>query len=187
MVDFSNINHRQPFLRTRSLPRRRPNSSRRLRPGISPGNTELVPAQATPRDSLNRIGSASPLPQPVLRCKRRSQLCRDRTPKRPHMLHSLPCRYEEGDVDTVADGTSPPARDALRTAEQTPGQHQGSRLMDTEPVTLYESNPANDGTESRVDLKYFHSLTAPPGDEARPDLAVAETGQHPAVPGGLPL
>ena len=27
-------------------PRRRPNSARRLRPGISPGNAELVPAQA---------------------------------------------------------------------------------------------------------------------------------------------
>ena len=39
-------NHRQPLLETRSEPRRRPNSARRLRPGLSPGNTERVPAQA---------------------------------------------------------------------------------------------------------------------------------------------
>ena len=32
----------------------KPNSARRLRPGISPGNTELVPAQATPRASARR-------------------------------------------------------------------------------------------------------------------------------------
>ena len=32
-----------------NLPIRRPNSTRRLRPGIAPGNTELVPAQATPQ------------------------------------------------------------------------------------------------------------------------------------------
>ena len=30
---------------------RRPNSARRLRPGLSPGNTELIPVQATPRAS----------------------------------------------------------------------------------------------------------------------------------------
>ena len=40
---------RQPFLKAQPAPRRRPNSSRRLRPGISPGNTERVPAQASPR------------------------------------------------------------------------------------------------------------------------------------------
>ena len=38
----------------RSEPRRRPNSSRRLRPGISPGNTDRIPAQATPRASARR-------------------------------------------------------------------------------------------------------------------------------------
>ena len=32
-----------------NLPIRRPNSTRRLRPGIAPGNTELVPTQATPQ------------------------------------------------------------------------------------------------------------------------------------------
>ena len=32
-----------------NLPIRRPNSTRRLRPGIAPGNTDLVPAQATPQ------------------------------------------------------------------------------------------------------------------------------------------
>ena len=41
------------------------------------------PAGFHPHDSPNRIGSASLLPQPVLRCKRRSQLPRDRTPERP--------------------------------------------------------------------------------------------------------
>ena len=47
--DFGNTDQHQPFLKTRSLPRRRPNSTRRLRPGIPPGNTELVPAQAGAR------------------------------------------------------------------------------------------------------------------------------------------
>ncbi len=37
-----------------------------------------------------------PLPQPVLRRKRRSQLSQNRSPVRPHMLHPLPCRYGEG-------------------------------------------------------------------------------------------
>ena len=44
MVDFS---HRPQSAK----PLRRPNSARRLRPGFSPGNTELIPAQATPRAS----------------------------------------------------------------------------------------------------------------------------------------
>ena len=44
MVDFS---HRPQSAK----PLRRPNSSRRLRPGLSPRNTELIPAQATPRAS----------------------------------------------------------------------------------------------------------------------------------------
>ena len=50
-VDFSYMPIGQPSLKTRSPPRRRPNSARRLRPGFAPGNTELVPAQATPRVS----------------------------------------------------------------------------------------------------------------------------------------
>ena len=75
------------------------------------------PASLSPHDSLNRIGSASPLSQPVLRCKRRSQLPRDRTPVRPHVLHALPCRYGEGDVNAVADGTDAPAWNTLRAAE----------------------------------------------------------------------
>ena len=49
--DAQSQDFRQPSLKTRSEPRRRPNSSRRLRPGISPGNTDLVPVQATPRAS----------------------------------------------------------------------------------------------------------------------------------------
>ena len=44
MVDFS---HRPQSAK----PLRRPNSSRRLRPGISPENTDRIPAQATPRAS----------------------------------------------------------------------------------------------------------------------------------------
>ena len=50
-VDFSYMPIGQPSLKTRSPPRRRPNSARRLRPGFAPGNTELIPAQATPRVS----------------------------------------------------------------------------------------------------------------------------------------
>ena len=34
---------------------------------------------------------------------------------------------------------------------------------------------------------YLYSLPDPPGQEAGLDLAVAETGQHPAIPAGLPL
>ena len=37
-------NRRRPFLKARSVPRRHPNCSRRFRPGIPPGNTDLVPA-----------------------------------------------------------------------------------------------------------------------------------------------
>ena len=50
------------------------------------------PASFHPHDSPSRIGSASPLSQPMLRCKRRSQLPRNSTPVRPHVLHPLPCR-----------------------------------------------------------------------------------------------
>ena len=61
----------------------------------------------TTRHCLNRIGSASPLPQPVLRCKRRSQLPRYRSPVRPHVLHSLPHGYGEGDLYAIADRDKP--------------------------------------------------------------------------------
>ena len=110
-----------------------------------------------PQGSLNWIGSSSPLPQPVLRCKRRSQLPRDRAPVRPHVLHSLPCRYGEGDLNAIADGSNPPARDALGTAEQTSGQHQRSCLVDAEPVTFGKLHPADHGVEGRVDLMHFHA------------------------------
>ena len=53
MVDLV-TNCRRPFLKARSPPRRRPNSSRRLRPGVSPGNTDRIPTQATPRASARR-------------------------------------------------------------------------------------------------------------------------------------
>ena len=62
------------------------------------------PAGLRPRGNLNRIREASRSPQPVLRCKRRSQLSRDRTPVRPYVLHSRPCRYGGGDMDAIAEG-----------------------------------------------------------------------------------
>ncbi|MCY4364847.1 MAG: hypothetical protein OXE17_01260 [Chloroflexi bacterium] len=74
------------------------------------------------------------------------------------MLHPLPYRYGEGDLDPIADRTDPSARDALGTAEQMSGQHQGRCLVDTEPVTLHELDPANDRTEGRVDLVYLQPL-----------------------------
>ena len=67
------------------------------------------PAGLRPRGSLNRIRAASRSPQPVLRCKRRSQLSRYRAPVRPHVLHSRPCRYGEGDMHAPAEGCHPPA------------------------------------------------------------------------------
>ena len=62
------------------------------------------PAGLRPRGSPNRIREASRSPQPMLRCKRRSQLSRDRTPVRPHVLHSLPHGYGEGDMHAIAEG-----------------------------------------------------------------------------------
>ena len=96
------------------------------------------PAGLRPRGSLNRIGAASRSPQPVLRCKRRSQLSRDRTPVRPYVLHSRPCRYGEGDMHAIAEGCYPPAGNALRTAKQTTGQHQVCCLVNAEPVSFHE-------------------------------------------------
>ena len=104
---------------------------------------------------------------------------------RPYVLHPLPCRYGEGDVNAIADGTSPPAVDALGTAEQTTGQHQSRSLVHAEPVTLHELHPADHRTVGRVDLKYLHSIPVAAGDEIGLDLAVAETGQHPGILRGL--
>ena len=139
-----------------------------------PGGTAI-------RDSPDRMGATPPVP----RCKRRSQLPQDRAPVRPYVLHPLPCRYGEGDLDAVANWADPPAWNALRAAEQTPAQHQGRSLVHRQPVPLHELHPADDRTVGRVDLKYLHSIPVAAGDEIGLDLAVAETGQHPAVPAGL--
>ena len=89
----------------------------------------------------------------MLRCKRRSQLARDRTPVRPHVLHTLPWRYAEGDVNTIADGSCPPAGDALGTAKQTTGQHQGRCLVHAEPyLSMNFTRPI---TELKVELTRF--------------------------------
>ena len=112
----------------------------------------------TTRHCLNRIGSASPLPQPVLRCKRRSQLPRYRSPVRPHVLHSLPHGYGEGDMHAIADGTYPSTWDALGTTKQASGQHHGRSLVHRQPVSLHELHPAHDGTVRRVDLFDFNSF-----------------------------
>ena len=124
------------------------------------------------RHCLNRIGSAFTPPQPVLRCKRRSQLPRYRSPVRPHVLHSLPHGYGEGDMHAIADGTYPSTRDALGTTKQASGQHHGSSLVHRQPVSLHELHPANDGTVRRVDLYDFNSFPVTTGDEIRLDLAV---------------
>ena len=130
------------------------------------------------RNSLSRIGAAYPLPQPVLRCKRRSQLPQNRTPVRPHVLHTLPYRYAEGDTNAIVGGTSPPTGDTLRTTEQTPGQDQGRCLMDREPVMLHELHPAYHRTIGRVDLMYFHSLAITTGEEVCLDLAAGKRRQQ---------
>ena len=80
------------------------------------------------------------------------------------MLHPLPCRYGEGDLDAVADRTDPSAGDALGTAEQTTGQRQGRGLVDTEPVSFHELHPADDGTEGRVHLVYLSTPCLIPRD-----------------------
>ena len=174
MVDFSYKTIVSLSLKTRSEPRRRPNSSRRLRLGISPRNTELIPAQATPRgetqrDSLNRIGSAYTLPQPVLRCKRRSHAAPSIAPQYVHMCFT---RFLAGTVKAtwtpLPTGTLPSAWDALRKTERTTGQYQGSCLMDTEPVTLHELHPTDHRTVGRVHLVYLNSPTTATGQEVGP-------------------
>ena len=64
-------------------------------------------------------------------------------------------------MDPVAHGTYPLAGDALGTAKQTPGQHQGRSLVEAESVAFHELHPADDGTEGRVDLMDFYSTTEP--------------------------
>ena len=46
-------------------------------------------------------------------------------------------------MNAIANGEDPPAWDTLRAAKQTTGQHQGRCLMDAEPVTLHELDPAD--------------------------------------------
>ena len=161
-------------------------SARESRPGTPNGSAFKPPRRNSPsgaalRDSPDRMGTTPP----VLRCKRRSQLPQDRAPVRPYVLHALPSGYAEGDMSAPAVRTLPAARNALGTAGQTPGQHQGRSLVHRQPVTFHELHPADDGTEGRVDLKYLYSIPVAAGDEVSLDLAVAETGQHPAVPAGL--
>ena len=137
----------------------------------------------TTHDSPNRIGS----PQPMLRCKRRSQLPQNSTPVRPHMLHSLPHGYGEGDLNAIADGTNPPARDALRTTKQASGQHQARCLIYRQPVPLHELHPADHGTVRQVDLYDFNSFPVTSGQKVRLHLAVRKGRQHPGVLAGLSL
>ena len=143
--------------------------------------------RASPNERLGGIGALSRLPQPVMRCKRRSQLSRDRIPVRPHVLRALPRGYAEGDVGAIAAGGYPAARNALGTAKQSPGQHQGRRLVNAEPVPLHELHPADDRAESRVDLTDLHTPAVPSRQEIRLRLAVTEARQHAAVPSGIRL
>ena len=83
----------------------------------------------TTHDRPNRMGA---LP-PMLRCKRQSQLPRYRSPVRPHVLHTFPHGYGEGDLDTIADRTNPSTRDALGTTKIATGQHQGRSLIPNPP------------------------------------------------------
>ena len=126
------------------------------------GNTELIPAQAP-------AGFHPPNSQPVLRCKCRSQLPRNRTPVRPR-LHTLPYGYGEGDLNAIADGTNPSAWDALGATKQASGQHQGRSLMYRQPISLHKLHPADDGTVGRVDLIDLHSLPVATGNAICLDL-----------------
>ena len=104
----------------------------------------------------------------MLRCKRQSQLPRYRSPVRPHVLHTSPHGYGEGDLDTIADRTNPSTRDALGTTKIATGQHQGRSLVYRQPVSLHELHPAHDGTVRRVDRYDFNSFPVTPGDESTP-------------------
>ena len=122
---------------------------------------------------------------PVQLCKSASQLPRDRTPVRPHVLHMLPFRYMEGDTDPVANGKFQLAWDVLGTSEQTTGEHQGSRLMDAQPVSFHETGPPDERTESGGYPVDRDSLPESPGEKVRLLLAIGEGGEHPAFAGRL--
>ena len=107
MVAMTKKTHRSPSQQYKTAPPG--NLTREHRTGPHSSH----PAWFTTHDSLSRIGSASLPLQPGLRCKRRSQLPKDRTPVHPYVLHSLPCRYGEGDMDAIANGCNPEAPDAL--------------------------------------------------------------------------
>ena len=151
---------------TRSTPRRRPNCSRRLHPGVSPGNTERIPFQP-PRVSCHPRQPEPDWvsPEPMLRCKRRSQLPRYRSPVRPHVLHPLPLGEREGDLNAIADRTYPSTRDVLGITKRASGQHQGRSLMYRQPVSLHELHPAHDGTVGRVDRYDFNSFPVTSGQK----------------------
>ena len=70
-------------------------------------------------------------------------------------------------MHAIARGTDPPAGDALRATEQTTGQRQGRCLVDTEPVSFHELDPADHRAEGRVDLMDLHPLPAAAGQEIR--------------------
>ena len=94
----------------RAAPTVQGGSAREFHPGTANGSAFKPPSRNSPP---GQPGSDGDHPA-VLRCKRRSQLPQDRAPVRPYVLHALPRGYAEGDLDAVANGTNPPAGDALR-------------------------------------------------------------------------
>ena len=113
----------QPF--TRSAPRRAPTvqggSARNLTREHRTGPHSSRTAGFHPPNNLNRVGSASPLSQPVLRCKRRSQLSQYPTPVSPYVLTRFLAGTVEGDMYAIADKGHPSARDSLGATEQAVG------------------------------------------------------------------
>ena len=103
----------------------------------------------------------------MLRCKRQSQLPRYRSPVRPHVLHTSPHGYGEGDLDTIVDRTNPSTWNALGTTKIATGQHQGRSLVYRQPVSLHELHPAHDGTVRRVDRYDFNSFPITTGQKVR--------------------
>ena len=139
--------------------------------------------------SPHRIGFASPPPQAAPRPSAEadpSQLSQDASPPDQYVHHPLPSRYGKGDTDPAANVNSPKERNAFGTVKQTTGEDQGRRLVDAEPVAFHEFHPADYRTEGRVHLVNIHPLPEPPGQEAGPDLGVAEGGEHAAIAGRLP-
>ena len=63
---------------------------------------------------------------------------------RPYVLHALPHGYAEGDIAAIADRGYPAAGNALGTAKQPAGQHQGRCLVNAEAIPLHELHPADD-------------------------------------------